>query len=217
MSWIHVEGTGRVEYGKYKPVDQTRSGRNTKRPQWLTQQRVEEGDRIRKLSPKERLKLLKETLKKSTTLTEKLLRRLDKKWDNIYKEDSEDDEENIKATPNFSGKTSEADRNHNFKSLDSIEKLLKVKTEVQCSEDEETSDSDSDDNYQTKSEMKKRKKPFLNGDNKRPRIDYEDEDSDSDVPPELPRQTKSGRLTQKPKLFVPEDKKKKKGKKTENR
>ena len=43
--------------------------------------------------------------------------------------------------------------------------------------------------------------------------DYEDEDSDSDVPPELPRQTKSGRLTQKPKLFVPEDKKKKKGKK----
>ena len=55
----------------------------------LTQQRVEEGDRIRKLSPKERLKLLKETLKKSTTLTEKLLRRLDKKWDNIYKEDSE--------------------------------------------------------------------------------------------------------------------------------
>ena len=56
----------------------------------LTQQRVEEGDRIRKLSPKERLKLLKETLKKSTTLTEKLLRRLDKKWDNIYKEDSED-------------------------------------------------------------------------------------------------------------------------------
>ena len=80
------------------------------------------------------------------------------------------DEENIKATPNFSGKTSEADRNHNFKSLDSIEKLLKGKTEVQCSEDEETSDSDSDDNYQTKSEMKKRKKPFLNGDNKRPRI-----------------------------------------------
>ena len=33
--------------------------------------------------------------------------------------------------------------------------------------------------------------------------DYEDEDSDSDVPPELPRQTKSGRLTQKPKLYVP--------------
>ena len=34
MSWIRVEGTGRVEYGNYKPVDQTRSGRNTKRPQW---------------------------------------------------------------------------------------------------------------------------------------------------------------------------------------
>ena len=34
-------------------------------------------------------------------------------------------------------------------------------------------------------------------------IDYEDEDSDSDVPPEPPRQTKSGRLTQKPKVYVP--------------
>ena len=34
MSWIRVEGTGRGEYGNYKPVDQTRSGRNTKRPQW---------------------------------------------------------------------------------------------------------------------------------------------------------------------------------------
>ena len=33
-------------------------------------------------------------------------------------------------------------------------------------------------------------------------IDYEDEDSDSDVPPEPPRQTKSGRLTQKPKKYV---------------
>ena len=38
MSWVHVEGTGRVEYGKYKPVDQTRSGRNTKRPQWYDSQ-----------------------------------------------------------------------------------------------------------------------------------------------------------------------------------
>ena len=89
-------------------------------------------------------------------------------YENLYY--SVPDVENIKATPNFSGKISEADRNHNFKSLDSIEKLLKGKTEVQYSEDEETSDSDSDDNYQTKSEMKKRKKPFLNGDNKRPRI-----------------------------------------------
>ena len=89
-------------------------------------------------------------------------------YENLY--NSVPDEENSKATPNSSGKTSEADKNHNVKSLDSIEKLLKGKTEVQYSEDEETSDSDSDDNYQTKSEMKKRKKPFLNGDNKRPRI-----------------------------------------------
>ena len=89
-------------------------------------------------------------------------------YENLYY--SVPDEENIQETPNSSGKTSEADKNHNVKSLDSIEKLLKGKTEVQYSEDEETSDSDSDDNYQTKSEMKKRKKPFLNGDNKRPRI-----------------------------------------------
>ena len=34
MSWVVVKGTGRAEYGNYKPVDQTRSGRNTKRPQW---------------------------------------------------------------------------------------------------------------------------------------------------------------------------------------
>ena len=101
----------------------------------------------------------------SDTIANNLLRG---PYENLYY--SLPDEENIKATTSFSGKTSEADRNHNFKSLDSIEKLLKVKTEVQHSEDEETSDSDSDDNYQTKSEMKKRKKPFLNGDNKRPRI-----------------------------------------------
>ena len=56
-------------------------------------------------------------------------------YENLYY--SVPDEENIKATPNSSGKTSEADRNHNFKSLDSIEKLLKGKTEVQYSEDEE--------------------------------------------------------------------------------
>ena len=34
MSWVVVKGTGRAEYGNYKPVDQTSSGRNTKRPQW---------------------------------------------------------------------------------------------------------------------------------------------------------------------------------------
>ena len=55
----------------------------------LVQQRVEESDRIRKMKPEERLKLLKKTLKKSTRLTEKLLQRLDREWDDIYKEDSE--------------------------------------------------------------------------------------------------------------------------------
>ena len=55
----------------------------------LVQQRVEEGDRIRKMKPEERLKLLKKTLKKSNALTEKLLERLDREWDDIYQEDSE--------------------------------------------------------------------------------------------------------------------------------
>ena len=55
----------------------------------LVQQRVDESDRIRKMKPEERLKLLKKTLKKSTRLTEKLLQRLDREWDDIYKEDSE--------------------------------------------------------------------------------------------------------------------------------
>ena len=55
----------------------------------LVQQRVEEGDRIRKMKPEERLKLLKKTLKKSTALTERLLQRLDREWDDIYQEDSE--------------------------------------------------------------------------------------------------------------------------------
>ena len=60
----------------------------------LVQQRVEECDRIRKMKPEERLKLLKKTLKKSTRLTEKLLQRLDREWDDIYKEDSENGKKN---------------------------------------------------------------------------------------------------------------------------
>ena len=55
----------------------------------LVQSRVEEGDRIKKMKPEERLKLLKKTLKKSNALTEKLLERLDREWDDIYQEDSE--------------------------------------------------------------------------------------------------------------------------------
>ena len=55
----------------------------------LVQQRVEECDRIKKMKPEERLKLLKKTLKKSNALTEKLLERLDREWDDIYQEDSE--------------------------------------------------------------------------------------------------------------------------------
>ena len=55
----------------------------------LIQSRVEEGDRIKKMKPEERLKLLKKTLKKSNALTEKLLERLDREWDDIYQEDSE--------------------------------------------------------------------------------------------------------------------------------
>ena len=55
----------------------------------MVQSRVEEGDRIKKMKPEERLKLLKKTLKKSNALTEKLLERLDREWDDIYQEDSE--------------------------------------------------------------------------------------------------------------------------------
>ena len=32
--WVKVKGTGRVDWGSYKPGNQTRSGRNTQRPQW---------------------------------------------------------------------------------------------------------------------------------------------------------------------------------------
>ena len=50
------------------------------------------------MKPEERLKLLKKTLKKSTALTEKLLQRLDREWDDIYKEDSEHGKETSSST-----------------------------------------------------------------------------------------------------------------------
>ena len=33
-NFVRVSGTGRCDYGTYQPENQTRSGRNTQRPQW---------------------------------------------------------------------------------------------------------------------------------------------------------------------------------------
>ena len=33
-NFVRVNGTGKADYGEYKPSEQTRSGRNTQRPQW---------------------------------------------------------------------------------------------------------------------------------------------------------------------------------------
>ena len=42
----------------------------------------------KRMTPEERMKLLKVTLKKSSRLTENLLRRLDKEWEDVFKEES---------------------------------------------------------------------------------------------------------------------------------
>ena len=42
----------------------------------------------KRLTTEERMKLLKDTLKKSSRLTENLLRRLDKEWEDVFKEES---------------------------------------------------------------------------------------------------------------------------------
>ena len=33
-NFVRVNGTGKADYGEYKPSETTRSGRNTQRPQW---------------------------------------------------------------------------------------------------------------------------------------------------------------------------------------
>lgn len=91
--YVKVSGTGKVDYGKYKPRSETRSGRQTQQPQWLVQSRTDENDgiRIKRMKPEKRLKLLNKTLKKSSALTERLLKRLDREWDDIDADTSSDE------------------------------------------------------------------------------------------------------------------------------
>ena len=91
--YVKVSGTGKVDYGKYKPRSETRSGRQTQQPQWLVQSRTDENDgiRIKRMKPEKRLKLLNKTLKKSSALTERLQKRLDREWDDIDADTSSDE------------------------------------------------------------------------------------------------------------------------------
>merc|ERR1711953_1613355 len=123
------------------------------------------------MKPEERLKLLKKTLKKSNALTEKLLERLDREWDDIYQEDSENDEVTSEASINSSRRNSsviDIDSDGSVRSLESIEKVLqrrnKMRTRVVDDEDE-TSDSEFEDERSNK-----RKKNLRNGGEKRARV-----------------------------------------------
>merc|ERR1712088_656910 len=124
------------------------------------------------MKPEERLKLLKKTLKKSNALTEKLLERLDREWDDIYQEDSENDE----VTSEASGNSSVYDSDGSVRSLESIEKVLqrrnKMRTRVVYDDETETSDSEFEDERSNK-----RKKNLRNGGEKRARVDYRDASS----------------------------------------
>merc|ERR1712045_1058063 len=131
------------------------------------------------MKPEERLKLLKKTLKKSTALTEKLLERLDREWDDIYQEDSENDEVASEASINSSRRNSsviDIDSDGSVRSLESIEKVLqrrnKMRTRVVYDDEEETSDSEFEDDRSNK-----RKKNLRNGGEKRARVDYRDPSS----------------------------------------
>ena len=53
----------------------------------LVQERCDGGDAIKRMTPEERMVLMKKTLKKSNKLTQKLLRKLDREWDEVFKED----------------------------------------------------------------------------------------------------------------------------------
>merc|ERR1711988_1940240 len=132
------------------------------------------------MKPEERLKLLKKTLKKSNALTEKLLERLDREWDDIYQEDSENDEVTSEASINSSRRNSsviDIDSDGSVRSLESIEKVLqrrnKMRTRVVYDDEDETSDSEFEDERSNK-----RKKNLRNGGEKRARVDYRDLSSD---------------------------------------
>ena len=53
----------------------------------LVQERCDGGDAIKRMTPEERMVLMKKTLKKSNKLTQKLLRKLDREWNEVFKED----------------------------------------------------------------------------------------------------------------------------------
>merc|ERR1739844_506631 len=131
------------------------------------------------MKPEERLKLLKKTLKKSNALTEKLLERLGREWDDIYQEDSENDEVASEASINSSRRNSsviDIDSDGSVRSLESIEKVLqrrnKMRTRVVYDDEDETSDSEFEDERSNK-----RKKNLRNGGEKRARVDYRDPSS----------------------------------------
>merc|ERR1712223_2322584 len=139
------------------------------------------------MKPEERLKLLKKTLKKTNALTEKLVERLGGEWDDIYQEDSENDEVTGEASANSSRRNSSVyDSGGSVRSLESIEKVLqrrnKMRTRVVYDDETETSDSEFEDERSNK-----RRKNLRNGGEKRARVDYRDassnEGSESDYLP----------------------------------
>ena len=104
------------------PVKETRSGRTTKKPQYLEQERPDGADKYKKMSHEERMELLKKTLKKSARLTERLLQKLDKEWDDVFKEDESEDDT---AVHSIHSSEDESDSKASIQSLETIEKALK--------------------------------------------------------------------------------------------
>merc|ERR1711915_731227 len=74
---------------KYSPKKVTRSGRTIKKVQRMQGTLGNEGPK--RLTTEDRMKLLKATLKKSSRLTENLLRRLGRGWEDVFKEESDDE------------------------------------------------------------------------------------------------------------------------------
>ena len=68
------------------------------------------------------MKLLKKTLKKSARLTERLLQKLDKEWDDVFKEDASDEDDT--AVHSIHSSEEESDT-ASLQSLETIEKALK--------------------------------------------------------------------------------------------
>ena len=150
------------------------------------------------MKPEERLKLLKKTLKKSNALTEKLLERLDREWDDIYQEDSENgiyitiffnhfiygvdscciticsfsDEVASEASINSSRRNSsviDIDSDGSVRSLESIEKVLQRRNKMRTRVVYDDEDETSDSEFEDE-RSNKRKKNLRNGGEKRARV-----------------------------------------------